>query len=150
MGRTELARQLSSIYCQASQPDEGKIVFNGQNLNGLRPSQICKLGMTRTFQIVKPFPELTVLENVMIGAFNKTGSTKHAKEIALDVLELVEFSDQAKMSAGALPVAGRKRIEVAKALATQPELLLLDEVLWTPTAAENDCGAWRRNHDSDR
>ena len=91
--------------------------------------------MTRTFQIVKPFPELTVLENVMIGAFNKTGSTKHAKEIALDVLELVEFSDQAKMSAGALPVAGRKRIEVAKALATQPELLLLDEVLagLTPT-----------------
>ena len=91
--------------------------------------------MTRTFQIVKPFPELNVLENVMIGAFNKTGSTKHAKEIALDVLELVEFSDQAKMSAGALPVAGRKRIEVAKALATQPELLLLDEVLagLTPT-----------------
>ena len=130
-GKTTFFNLLSGFM----QPDEGKIVFNGQNLNGLRPSQICKLGMTRTFQIVKPFPELTVLENVMIGAFNKTGSTKHAKEIALDVLELVEFSDQAKMSAGALPVAGRKRIEVAKALATQPELLLLDEVLagLTPT-----------------
>ena len=99
-GKTTFFNLLSGFM----QPDEGKIVFNGQNLNGLRPSQICKLGMTRTFQIVKPFPELTVLENVMIGAFNKTGSTKHAKEIALDVLELVEFSDQAKMSAGALPV----------------------------------------------
>jgi branched-chain amino acid transport system ATP-binding protein len=130
-GKTTFFNLLSGFM----QPDEGEIVFNGQNLNGLRPSQICKLGMTRTFQIVKPFPELTVLENVMIGAFNKTGSTKHAKEIALDVLELVEFFDQAKMSAGALPVAGRKRVEVAKALATQPELLLLDEVLagLTPT-----------------
>ena len=68
------------------QPDEGEIVFNGQNLNGLRPSQICKLGMTRTFQIVKPFPELTVLENVMIGAFNKTGS---GKELRLQRLWLV-------------------------------------------------------------
>ncbi|MGA1120790.1 MAG: ABC transporter ATP-binding protein [bacterium] len=130
-GKTTFFNLLSGFM----QPDEGEIVFNGHRINGMRPSNICKLGMTRTFQIVKPFPELTVLENVMIGAFNKTGSTQRAKEIALDVLELVEFSDQARMSAGALPVAGRKRVEVAKALATKPELLLLDEVLagLTPT-----------------
>ena len=75
-GKTTFFNLLSGFM----QPDEGKIVFNGQNLNGLRPSQICKLGMTRTFQIVKPFTELNVLENVMIGAFNKTGNTKHAKD----------------------------------------------------------------------
>ena len=93
------------------------------------------LGMTRTFQIVKPFPELSVLENVMIGAFNNTANTARARQKALDVLELVEYSEFASISAGALPVAGRKRVEVAKALATEPELLLLDEVLagLTPT-----------------
>ena len=116
-------------------PDEGDIIYKGQRINGMRPSNICKLGMTRTFQIVKPFPELSVLENVMIGAFNNTANTARARQKALDVLELVEYSEFASISAGALPVAGRKRVEVAKALATEPELMLLDEVLagLTPT-----------------
>lgn len=134
-GKTTFFNLLSGFMV----PDEGEILFKGHRINGMRPSNICKLGMTRTFQIVKPFPELTVLENVMIGAFNHTSSAAKAKEIALRILELVEYRDYAEMSAGSLPVAGRKRVEVAKALATEPELLLLDEVLagLTPTEMWN-------------
>ena len=134
-GKTTFFNLLSGFML----PDEGEITFKGQHINGMRPSSICKLGMTRTFQIVKPFPELNVLENVMIGAFNHTANTARAKEIALSILDLVEYADYAEVSAGSLPVAGRKRVEVAKALATQPELLLLDEVLagLTPTEMWN-------------
>lgn len=130
-GKTTFFNMLSGFM----PADTGEIFFKGQKINGMRPSNICKLGMTRTFQIVKPFPELTVLENVMIGAFNTTSSTNEAKEIAMDVLNLVGYASFANTSAGSLTVAGRKRVEVAKALATKPELMLLDEVLagLTPT-----------------
>ncbi|HCY47947.1 MAG TPA: ABC transporter ATP-binding protein [Alphaproteobacteria bacterium] len=130
-GKTTFFNMLSGFM----PADTGEIFFKGKKINGMRPSNICKLGMTRTFQIVKPFPELTVLENVMIGAFNTTSSTTDAKKIAMEVLNLVGYASYADMSAGSLTVAGRKRVEVAKALATKPELMLLDEVLagLTPT-----------------
>ncbi len=145
-GKTTFFNLLSGFMT----PDDGDIFFKNKNINGLRPSFICKLGMTRTFQIVKPFPELNVLENVMIGAFNHTANTSKAKEIAMSILDLVEYSKYADMSAGALPVAGRKRVEVAKALATQPELLLLDEVLagLTPTEMWNMISVLGRVRDS--
>lgn len=130
-GKTTFFNLLSGFMV----PNEGEILFKGQAIKGLRPSQICRLGMTRTFQIVKPFPELTVLENVMIGAFSQTPKPKEAREISYEVLKTVGYDQNADVSAGALPVAGRKRVELAKALATGPELLLLDEVLagLTPT-----------------
>ena len=114
-GKTTFFNLLSGFMT----PDEGDIRFKGQRLNGMRPKHL-QTRQTRTFQIVKPFPELSVLENVMIGAFNKQPA--RAREIAYRVLELVEYAEYAEYPAGALPVAGRKRIEVAKALATEPEL----------------------------
>jgi ABC-type branched-subunit amino acid transport system ATPase component len=87
------------------------------------PHAICHLGMSRTFQIVKPFPEMSVLDNVMMGAFKTSRKASRAREKAIAVLELLEFADWAERRAGDLPIAGRKRLEIAKVLATEPKLI---------------------------
>jgi branched-chain amino acid transport system ATP-binding protein len=119
-------------------PDAGTVAFEGRNILGLRPHKICRMGMSRTFQIVKPFPEMSVLDNVMIGAFSVHRAAKDARDAAMQALELVRFSHWAQRRAGELPVAGRKRLEVAKVMACAPKLILLDEVMAGLTPSEHN------------
>jgi branched-chain amino acid transport system ATP-binding protein len=119
-------------------PDAGDIRFRGRSILGLRPHRICHLGLTRTFQIVRPFPHLSVLENVRVGAFARTASPAEAGEKARRVLEEVGLQGKAGAPASELTLAERKRLELARALATAPSLLLLDEVMAGLTAAETE------------
>jgi len=119
-------------------PDEGTIFFDGNDIVGRKPHEVCHLGLSRTFQIVKPFPEMTVLDNVLMGAFRVSRHTAKAREKAGAVLERLGFADWAHRRAGELPVAGRKRLEIAKVLATEPKLILLDEVMAGLTPTEHD------------
>ena len=106
----------------------GGILFKGKSVIGLKTHQICHLGIGRTFQVVKPLARMTVLENVTASAFCRVNTTKEAKDEALRVLEFCNLVDQDEKQAKSLPMAGRKRLEIARALATKPDLLLLDEV----------------------
>jgi branched-chain amino acid transport system ATP-binding protein len=110
-------------------PTFGQIVFTGQKINGRKPWDLCRMGLARTFQIVKPFATRTVLYNVMVGAFAGTDKRTEAERRAREVLEHLNMADLADRRAGSLTIADRKRLEIAKALATRPKLLLLDEVM---------------------
>ncbi|MCL6636441.1 MAG: ABC transporter ATP-binding protein [Alicyclobacillus sp.] len=127
-------------------PDAGEILFAGRSLRGLKPYQIARLGIGRTFQIVKPLANLTVLENVMLGAFAHTSAKAAARQEALEILEFTGLADRRDMLAGALTLAGRKRLEIARALATRPRLILLDEVVagLTPTEAVETMALFKR------
>lgn len=109
-------------------PDRGRVSFDGQDITGKKPHQIARLGIARTFQIVKPFANLTVEENVVVAALSKTRSVEEARRHALHVLELVGLYDKKNVRAAMLNLAEKKRLELAKALALNPRLLLLDEV----------------------
>jgi branched-chain amino acid transport system ATP-binding protein len=109
--------------------DKGAIEFEDLNIAGWSPNRICHLGIGRTFQLAKPFSNSTVLENVMVGAFCRVNSPKQAREIANDILEQVGLATKAYSVAKNLTIANLKRLEVAKALATQCKLVLLDEVM---------------------
>jgi branched-chain amino acid transport system ATP-binding protein len=119
-------------------PDAGAVAFEGANILGLKPHKISRMGMSRTFQIVKPFPEMSVLDNVMMGAFSVHRAAKDARAAAMHALDLVKFSHWAHRLAGELPVAGRKRLEVAKVMACNPKLILLDEVMAGLTPSEHN------------
>ena len=110
-------------------PDEGEVTLNSSSINGLKPHKICQRGMVRTFQITQPFAGLTTLENIMVGAYANTTDYDIARSDAERVAEMVGMSSQLDKSADGLTVAGRKRLELARALATNPKLLLLDEVM---------------------
>jgi ABC-type branched-subunit amino acid transport system ATPase component len=133
-GKTTLFNLVSGFL----QPDAGDIIFDQHSVVGMAPHDICHRGMSRTFQIVKPFPEMSVLDNVMMGAFKVARKARQAREKAQTVLELLDFSDWAGRRAGDLPVAGRKRLEIAKVLATEPKLILLDEVMAGLTPSEHN------------
>jgi branched-chain amino acid transport system ATP-binding protein len=124
-GKTTLFNLIGGYY----RPDEGRIAFEGRDVTGQPAHAIAMLGLTRTFQIVKPFGSLSVLDNVMIGALTRRASTRQARADAERVIDLCGLGPHAAARARALPLALRKRLEVARALATQPKLLLLDEVM---------------------
>ncbi len=124
-GKTTAFNMISGYY----KPTEGQVFFQDQNITGLRPDQVCNRGLTRTFQVVKPFSHLTVLENVMVGAYAHTNKNQVAKDKAREVLDFLGMSDKTEVLAGGLPIALRKRLEIAKALATEPKMLLLDEAM---------------------
>jgi len=117
-------------------PDTGEIRFRGENVVGLRPWDISHRKIARTFQLSKPFGDLTVLENVMVGGFHHQGSRVAARRKAEEVLALVGMSDRMATEAQNLTAVDRKRLEMARCLATDPELLLLDEVVAGATPAE--------------
>ena len=116
----------------------GDILFKGKSIVGLKTHQICHLGIGRTFQVVKPLAGVTVLENVTASAFCRVNTIKEAKDEALEVLEFCNLADQSDKLAKSLTIAGRKRLEIARALATKPELLLLDETASGLNPAELD------------
>lgn len=124
-GKTTLFNCITGFYS----PYEGRVIFKGKDITNLKPNQICKLGLTRTFQIVKTLKEMTVKENVMTGAFLHTNRRKEAEEIAEEILKLTHLDKKKNLLGGSLTIADKKRLEIARALATRPEMLMLDEAM---------------------
>jgi len=124
-GKTTLFAMVAGFL----RPDRGTVTFQGQDITGWPPHRICALGMVRTFQITQPFANLTVAENVMVGAYARIAHRLEAAELARKVATRVGLGARLEQPAQGLTVAGRKRLELARALATQPKLLLLDEVM---------------------
>lgn len=130
-GKTTLFNMISGTF----PPTSGRINFAGEDTTFLSPHQACRLGIARTFQIVKPFAKLSVVDNVMVGAFLKNSRAQRAEAKARQVVDFVGLDQHADRPAQNLTTAGRKRLELARALATDPKLLLLDETMagLTPT-----------------
>jgi branched-chain amino acid transport system ATP-binding protein len=128
-GKTTLFRVISGVY----NPSQGRILFKGENITGLKPHQICHRGICSTHQIVKPFLNMTVLENVLVGIhFGKKGdgsTGKDARQKAMELLEFTGLAGKAHQLARSLTLPDRKRLEIARALGTRSEILLLDEVV---------------------
>lgn len=120
---------LFNCIAGALAPTSGNILFAGHEIAGQRPYEICRLGITRTFQVVKPFASKTVLYNTMVGAFATTNHLDEAREKALEVLRFLGMEKKQDVFAKSLTLPERKRLELARALATEPKLLLLDEVM---------------------
>ncbi len=133
-GKTTLFNAVNGYHA----PTSGIVTYAGRDVTGFSPDRMAWLGMGRTFQIVRPFPRLSVLENVMVGAFLRQGGRRAAERKAWEVLEFVGLHDAAARAAGSMTLAGRKRVEVGRALALEPRLLLLDEVSAGLNAAESD------------
>ncbi|MCB1540157.1 MAG: ABC transporter ATP-binding protein [Rhodoblastus sp.] len=117
-------------------PTEGRIAFEGRDVTGLGAPERCALGIARTFQVVKSFETMSVVENVMVGAFQRTSSSRTAREKAREVLEFTGLAGRENARANELTPPEKRRLEVARALATEPKLLLLDEAMTGLTPAE--------------
>jgi len=124
-GKTTIFNMIAGVYA----PDSGEIRFGGVPIQGLRADQVCAAGIGRTFQIVKPFAGLTVLDNVMVGAFLRERQASAARALATRIVERLGLGAKRDLPASSLTLPDRKRLEVARALATRPRLLLLDEVM---------------------
>jgi branched-chain amino acid transport system ATP-binding protein len=133
-GKTTLFNCITGYYA----PSRGEVVFAGKRMNGLQPDKVCKLGMVRTWQKVRPLTNLSVLDNVIVGALCRTNSVERARDIAVEQLRLVRLDHKIAFAAGALPIGERKKLEVARVLATKPKLLLLDEVMGGLNPAESE------------
>ncbi len=126
--------------------DSGEIRFQGRRIDGLRPDQVCLAGIGRTFQLVKPFAGLSVLDNVIVGALRHNRRVSDARRKALVILDRLGLLDKSEQPAASLTLPDRKRLEVARALATEPRLLLLDEVMagLRPTETDQMVSVFRR------
>jgi branched-chain amino acid transport system ATP-binding protein len=133
-GKTTLFNCVTGYY----PPSKGTVTFKGVVINGLQPNAVCHLGMVRTWQKVRPLAKLSVLDNVMVGALARTNRLSVARGVAMEQLRVVGLEHRAQQLAGGLPIGERKKLEVARALATGPELLLLDEVMGGLNPAESD------------
>ena len=133
-GKTTLFNCITGFY----PPSRGDVLFRGQRINGLTPDRVCKLGMARTWQKVRPLAKMTVLDNVMVGALARTNSLAVAADLAMQQLRQVRMDHRAGQLAGGLPIGERKRLEMARVLATQPRLLLLDEVMGGLNTTESE------------
>jgi branched-chain amino acid transport system ATP-binding protein len=133
-GKTTIFNMVAGVFS----PDAGEIIFEGKNISGLRPDQVCSAGIGRTFQIVKPFAGLSVLDNVMVGGFLHERTAAGARKVSLDILEKLHLAAKRDQPASSLTLPDRKRLEVARALATRPKLLLLDEVMAGLRPTETD------------
>jgi len=129
---------LFNMIAGAIPPDEGSISFAGEPIGGLPPDAICRRGIGRTFQIVRPFPALTVEDNVIVGALLHSRDVGNARASARELLRRLDLFDQRNRIAATLTLPDRKRLEVARALATEPKLLLLDEVMAGLRPTESD------------
>ncbi len=148
-GKTTIFNLISGVY----PPDGGQILLEGESLVGRRPFEVCQKGIGRTFQIMQPFPHMTVLENVVVSAlFGRVPriSLTQAREEASTLCRLVGLGEKANAFPRNLTVADQKRIEIARALAIRPKLLLLDEVMsgLTPTETVEAIGLVRRIRDN--
>lgn len=129
---------LFNMIAGAMAADSGTIHFDGRPIDGLRADEIAQRGIGRTFQIVKPFPALSVEENVVIGALLHTPTIDEARAVARDILQQLDLTTKRSQIAASLTLPDRKRLEVARALATKPKLLLLDEVMAGLRPTETD------------
>jgi branched-chain amino acid transport system ATP-binding protein len=123
-GKSTLFEVISGFY----HPEEGEVRLDGHRVTGHSPDDVCRRGIARTFQKLRPFAGMTVLDNVMVGALTRTRDVKHAREQAREILAKVGLSEKVDAHARTLSTGQRKRLELARALATQPRVLLLDEV----------------------
>jgi branched-chain amino acid transport system ATP-binding protein len=133
-GKTTLFNLIAGVF----PPDAGTIRFEGRRINGLAPDQVCRCGLARTFQLVRPFAGLTVEDNVIVGAMLQRRDVAQACEHAQAVLRRLDLFEKRRQIASALTLPDRKRLEVARALATGPKFLLLDEVMAGLRPAETD------------
>jgi len=124
-GKTTIFNMVAGVFA----PDSGSISFQNKPIHGLRADEVCSAGIGRTFQIVKPFAGLSVLDNVMVGAFLRERTAAGAKSVSASILEKLGLGPKRDLPASSLTLPDRKRLEVARALATRPRLLLLDEVM---------------------
>jgi len=124
-GKTTFFNCIAGFY----PPTSGQIIFNGEDITGLPSNDTCARGVARTFQIVRVFKDLSVLANIMVGAFNRTHSAAQARQKSLEVLDFCGLTSKKDVMAGGLTIANKKRLELAKAYATEPTLLMLDEAM---------------------
>jgi len=122
-GKTTLFNVANGFYS----PTRGEVFFKGMNISGLKPHQICKLGLGRTFQVVKPLQRMTTLDNVIASAFLRSKSKAEATESAVENLRFTGLYEDRNIVSKGLPLGKRKKLEITRALATRPEMLLLDE-----------------------
>ena len=124
-GKTTLFNCIAGFY----PPSSGNVIFNGEDITGLPSNEVCLKGIARTFQIVRVFKDMSVLDNVMVGAFNRTHVAAKARQKSMDVLDFCGLAPQKNQLAGSLTIANKKRLELVKAYATAPTLLMLDEAM---------------------